>query len=268
MDYLKILKVCVFCVLTAFISSGCGTKENVKDQNKEQNKEPQKESIKDGPVSIDKPLQIKYDMNFKNQLIKKISITIQKKKYVYFAADFNNNGIQSNTLTVYNDGNDNIFVINYFDGNKSGAKFKLADLNNLLKDSAILVFDRLYNKKLLDRMTDTAGTEKYLNISCDVYNFQIGGVNGKFFINKNFVMMGADFAEGKLTLKATAFDSDAAIDENIFKIPSDTEYKDGLELINKYNQKEVKKVRKDDSWIVNDMIFLPGLDAVKLLFAE
>jgi hypothetical protein len=263
----KYLKECAICFLLMFITS-CGTKEQVKELNNEQNKEPQKESIKDGAVSIDKPIQVKYDMNFKNQLIKRISISVQKKKYVYLAADFNNNGIQTNTLTVFNDGNNNIYAINYFNGNKTGAKFKLDDLNNLLKDSAILVFDRLYNKKLLDRMTDKDSTEKYLNILCDVYKFQIGGVNGKFFINKDFIMMGAELANNKLTMKATAFDPNAAIDESTFKIPDDTEFKDGTELINQYNRKETKKVKKDDSWIVNDMIFLPGLDAVKLLFAE
>jgi len=263
----KVVSITIVFILLIFINS-CGKKESIKEPNKEPNKGPIKESIKDGAISIDNPIQIKYDLNFKNQLIKRISISVQKKKYVYFAADYNNMGVQSNTLTVYNDGNDNIFVINYFNGNKNGAKFKLADLNNLLKDSAILVFDRLFNKKMLDKMTNKGEPEQYLNLLCDVYNFQTGGVHGKYFIYKDFVMMGADFADGRFTLKTTGFDPNAVIDESKFNLPKDTEFKDGNEQINKYNQREIKDIKKDDSWIVNNMIFLPGLDAVKLLYAE
>jgi len=141
-------------------------------------------------------------------------------------------------------------------------------LNNFLKDSAILVFDRLYNKKLLDKMTDKGEAVQFLNLLCDVYNFQTGGVNGKYFIYKDFVLMGADFADGRFAMLTTAFDPNANIDESIFKIPDDTEFIDGTELINKFSQKEDKNIKKDDSWIVNNMIFLPGLDAVKMIFAE
>ena len=247
----KILIKTIVFILLLFIF-GCGNKE----------------SIKDDAVSIDNPIHVKYEMSFKGKTIKNISISVQKKKYVYFEADYNNAGIQSNTLTVYNDGNDNIFVISYKEGNKTGTKFRLVDLISILKDSIVFVFERLYNKNTLDKMTEEGGTEQYVNRVCDVYNFQNHGVIGKFFIYKNFVMLGADFVDGRLTMKATSFEPNSSISESTFIPTSATEFKDGTELINNYKQKQTKGVKKDDSWIVNDMIYLPGLDGVKLLFTE
>ncbi len=233
-------------LLVAFIlSTGCG-KKNDSTTDKDDEKSENKDSKDNSTFSRDKPFMVEFELTGREKGEGTVSAIYDGKK-CRSSSTFDADG-KKFSATAYFDGGDVVYSVSEIAGVKMGMKFDKKKFSDT-KDNVDVNSFRDY----LDQMEKT-GDEEILGYKCEIYKHKEKNFTVSLYEKTVPLRMGS--ADGKTYMKATKFEKDIKVTDDMFKAPQDVKYLDmtnmledmkkmGTDTDGKKNMKDLKDKTKE-----------------------
>lgn len=229
MKKLSISIFILFLFTALSLSTGCGKKDDsttTKDDKKTENKDSKDNST----FSKDKPFMVEFE------------VTGREKGSGTVTAIYNGNKCRSTssfdadgkkfTATAYFDGGDIVYTVSEIAGVKMGMKFDKKKFSDT-KDNVDVNSFRDY----IDQM-EKIGEEEIIGYKCEIYKHKDKNFTVSLYEKTVPLRMGS--ADGKTYMKATKFDKDVKVTDDMFKAPEDVKYTDMTNML-----EDMKKMGTD-----------------------
>ncbi len=234
---MKKIKIITFKPLNLFLLSllaltlmiGCGKKDSTSGDNKDEKTE-SKEDNKSGSFSKDKPFSVEFEITGKEKGNGTVT-AIYAGNRCRSTSSFDIDG-KKMSATAYFDGGDIVYTVTEAAGMKMGFKFDKKKFSDA-KDNVDVNSFRDY----LDQMEKT-GEEEILGYKCEIYKHKEKNITVSLYEKTVPLRMGS--TDGKTYMKATKFEKNVAVTDDMFKAPQDVKYTDMSNMM-----EDMKKLGQD-----------------------
>jgi hypothetical protein len=215
---IKLLILNLFFVLMLAVGFVCSKSDgnSTGDNKSGDDKKTETTDKKDGSFSTDKPFMVEFEVTGGEKGNGTVSAIYSGKK-CRSTSSFNADG-KKMTATAYFDGGDVVYTVTEIAGMKMGIKFDKKKFSDA-KDNVDVNSFRDY----LDQMEKT-GEEEILGYKCEIYKHKEKNYTVSLYEKTVPLRMGS--ADGKTYMKATKFEKDVKVTDDMFVAPTDVKYTD------------------------------------------
>lgn len=211
----------VFILAISFaVFSGCGKKEDSTSKS-EDKKSDTKETTGKSDFSKDKPFMVEFEVTGREKGNGTVTAIYDGKK-CRSTSTFDADG-KKFSATAYFDGGDIVYTVSDIAGVKMGMKFDKKKFSDT-KDNVDVNSFRDY----IDQM-EKIGEEEIIGYKCEIYKHKEKNFTVSLYEKTVPLRMGS--ADGKTYMKATKFEKDVKVSEDMFKAPEDVKYMDMTNML-------------------------------------
>jgi Domain of unknown function (DUF4412) len=219
-------------LLASALLIGCGKKETSSSDGKE-DKTDTNDDNKSGNFSKDKPFMVEFELTGREKGNGTVSAIYSGNK-CRSTSSFDMDG-KKMSATAYFDGGDVVYTVTEVAGMKMGVKFDKKKFSDT-KDNVDVNSFRDY----LDQMEKT-GEEEIIGYKCEIFKHKEKNITVSLYEKTVPLRMGS--ADGKTYMKATKFEKDVKVTDDMFKAPQDVKYTDMSSMMD-----EMKKLGADKNF--------------------
>jgi len=220
----------ILSILAIFVFiNGCGKKDN-STSNKDDKKTENKDSKDNSTFSRDKPFMVEFEVTGREKGSGTVSAIYDGKK-CRSTSTFDADG-KKFSATAYFDGGDVVYTVSEIAGIKMGMKFDKKKFSDT-KDNVDVNSFRDY----IDQM-EKIGEEEIIGYKCEIYKHKDKNFTVSLYEKTVPLRMGT--ADGKTFMKATKFEKDVKVTDDMFKAPQDVKYTDMTNML-----EDMKNIGKD-----------------------
>lgn len=209
------LNLLIVMLLVSLLIYGCGKKETIGTDGKD-NKTEKKDENNSGSFSTDKPFMVEFEITGREKGSGTVKAVYNGKK-CRSESSFDVEG-KKISATAYFDGGDVVYTVTDMGGIKMGVKFDKKKFSDT-KDNVDVNSFRDY----LDQM-EKIGEEEILGYKCEIYKHKEKNITVSLYEKTVPLRMGS--ADGKTFMKATKFEKDVKVTDDMFVAPKDVKYTD------------------------------------------
>ncbi|HMQ80290.1 MAG TPA: hypothetical protein PKE39_13350 [Ignavibacteria bacterium] len=215
-----VFRVMLVLLMSTFMISGCGKKEDSTSKS-DDNKSDSKETTDKTSFSKDKPFMVEFEVTGKEKGNGTVSAIYDGKK-CRSTSTFDADG-KKFSATAYFDGGDIVYTVSDIAGVKMGMKFDKKKFSDT-KDNVDVNSFRDY----IDQM-EKIGEEEIIGYKCEIYKHKEKNFTVSLYEKTVPLRMGS--ADGKTYMKATKFEKDVKVTDDMFKAPQDVKYMDMTNML-------------------------------------
>lgn len=208
-------------VLSALIVTGCGKKEDSKSTGKDEKTTETKESNDKSSFDKGKPFMVEFEVTGREKGNGTVSAIYDGNK-CRSTSTFDADG-KKFSATAYFDGGDVVYTVSEIAGVKMGMKFDKKKFSDT-KDNVDVNSFRDY----IDQM-EKIGDEEILGYKCEIYKHKEKNFTVSLYEKTVPLRMGS--ADGKTYMKATKFEKDVKVTDDMFKAPEGVKYMDMTNML-------------------------------------
>lgn len=228
MKNLKYSALVLFLLSILVLTNGCGKKEE-STTNKDDKKTENKDSKDNSSFSKDKPFMVEFEVTGREKGSGTVSAVYDGKK-CRSTSTFDADG-KKFSATAYFDGGDVVYTVSEVAGVKMGMKFDKKKFSDT-KDNVDVNSFRDY----LDQM-EKVGEEEIIGYKCEIYKHKEKNFTVSLYEKTVPLRMGS--SDGKTYMKATKFEKDVKVNDDMFTAPQDVKYMDMTNMLE--NMKNIGK---------------------------
>lgn len=230
MKNLKYSALVLFLLSILVLTNGCGKKEE-STTNKDDKKTENKGSKDNSSFSKDKPFMVEFEVTGREKGSGTVSAVYDGKK-CRSTSTFDADG-KKFSATAYFDGGDVVYTVSEVAGVKMGMKFDKKKFSDT-KDNVDVNSFRDY----LDQM-EKVGEEEIIGYKCEIYKHKEKNFTVSLYEKTVPLRMGS--SDGKTYMKATKFEKDVKVTDDMFTAPQDVKYIDMTNML-----ENMKNIGKDN----------------------
>lgn len=219
-DVTSFLGFVFLLVFSVSVLSGCGKKDDSTTRTDDK-KSDSKESTDKSSFSKDKPFLVEFELTGKEKGNGTVTAIYDGKK-CRSTSSFDADG-KKFSATAYFDGGDIVYTVSDIAGVKMGMKFDKKKFSDT-KDNVDVNSFRDY----IDQM-EKIGEEEIIGYKCEIYKHKEKNFTVSLYEKTVPLRMGS--ADGKTYMKATKFEKDVKVTEDMFKVPEDVKYMDMTNML-------------------------------------
>ncbi len=219
-DVTSFLGFVFLLVFSVTVLSGCGKKDDSTTRTDDK-KSDTKESTDKSSFSKDKPFLVEFELTGKEKGNGTVTAIYDGKK-CRSTSSFDADG-KKFSATAYFDGGDIVYTVSDIAGVKMGMKFDKKKFSDT-KDNVDVNSFRDY----IDQM-EKIGEEEIIGYKCEIYKHKEKNFTVSLYEKTVPLRMGS--ADGKTYMKATKFEKDVKVTEDMFKAPEDVKYMDMTNML-------------------------------------
>ncbi len=219
-DVTSFLGFVFLLVFSVSVLSGCGKKDDSTTRTDDK-KSDTKESTDKSSFSKDKPFLVEFELTGKEKGNGTVTAIYDGKK-CRSTSSFDADG-KKFSATAYFDGGDIVYTVSDIAGVKMGMKFDKKKFSDT-KDNVDVNSFRDY----IDQM-EKIGEEEIIGYKCEIYKHKEKNFTVSLYEKTVPLRMGS--ADGKTYMKATKFEKDVKVTEDMFKAPEDVKYMDMTNML-------------------------------------
>ncbi len=207
-------------VLSISFLSGCGKKDDSTSKSDDK-KTDTKESTDKSSFSKDKPFMVEFEVTGREKGNGTVNAVYNGNK-CRSTSTFDADG-KKFSATAFFDGGDIVYTVTDIAGVKMGMKFDKKKFSDT-KDNVDVNSFRDY----IDQM-EKIGDEEILGYKCEIYKHKEKNFTVSLYEKTVPLRMGT--ADGKTYMKATKFEKDVKVTDDMFKAPEDVKYMDMTNML-------------------------------------
>jgi hypothetical protein len=231
----RILSLLLVFTLALVFSTGCGKKDGTDTKSGDDKKTETIDKKDDGSFSRDTPFMVEFEVAA-GEKGKGTVTAIYAGKRCLSTSSFDVSG-KKMTATAYFDGGDVVYTVSDFGGMKTGFKFDKKKYSDS-KDNVDVNSFRDY----LDQM-EKIGEEEIIGYKCEIYKHKEKNFTVSLYEKTVPLRMGTP--DGKTTMKATKFEKNVKVTDDMFKAPTDVKYTDMSTMLDNMKKGTDMKDLKD-----------------------
>lgn len=200
--------------------SGCEKKDDPTSKSNDK-KTDSKESTDKSTFSKDKPFMVEFEVTGREKGAGTVSAIYDGKK-CRSTSTFDADG-KKFSATAYFDGGDVVYSVSEIAGVKMGMKFDKKKFSDTKDNVDVNTF-----RDYIDQM-EKIGDEEIIGYKCEIFKHKEKNFTVSLFERTVPLRMGS--ADGKTFMKATKFEKDVKVTEDMFKAPEDVKYMDMTNML-------------------------------------
>ncbi len=208
-------------IVSSFIVTGCGKKEDSKTTGKDEKTTDSKETTDKSSFDKGRPFMVEFEVTGSEKGKGTVNAIYNGDK-CRSTSTFDADG-KKFSATAYFDGGDVVYTVSEIAGVKMGMKFDKKKFSDT-KDNVDVNSFRDY----IDQM-DKIGEEEILGYKCDIYKHKEKNFTVSLYEKTVPLRMGS--ADGKTYMKATKFEKDVKVTDDMFKAPEGVKYMDMTNML-------------------------------------
>ncbi|MBE2218960.1 MAG: hypothetical protein IAE90_12190 [Ignavibacteria bacterium] len=215
-----ILNFFIVLIISSFVITGCGKKDD-STTGKDEKKTDSKESSDKSTFDRSKPFMVEFELTGSEKGKGTVSAIYNGDK-CRSTSSFDADGKRF-SATAYFDGGDVVYTVSEIAGVKMGMKFDKKKFSDT-KDNVDVNSFRDY----IDQM-EKIGDEEILGYKCEIYKHKEKNFTVSLYEKTVPLRMGS--ADGKTYMKATKFEKDVKVTDDMFKAPEGVKYMDMTNML-------------------------------------
>lgn len=226
-------------LLVLFLAFGfvCGKSDGNSSGDTKSGEDKKNESTdkKDGSFSSDKPFMVEFEVTGGGKANGNVNAIYWGKK-CRSSSNFTLDGKKMGS-TAYFDGGDVVYTVTEVAGIKMGTKFDKKKFSDAGDNMDVNSF-----RDYMDKM-EKIGEEEILGYKCEIYKHKDKDITVSLYEKTVPLRMGN--TQGETFMKATKFEKDVKVSDDMFKAPADVTYTDMSDMLDGLKKGDTKDMKKN-----------------------